>query len=95
MTWVRETNSSCSAQDFFGYFSLKGPFSLLVYSVEVFPYVELMAGCHLAKEDDNADRLQKGLRLRFLESHGLENIYLKKKKQGLTNLNSEEVTVLE
>ena len=44
---------------------------MLVYSVEVFLYVELIAGCHLAK-DDAVVKLQKGLRLRFLESHGLE-----------------------
>ena len=28
-----------------------------------------MVGCHLAR--DGVDRLQKGLRFRFLESHGL------------------------
>ena len=67
---------------------------MLVYSVEVFPYVQLMAGCRLAK-DDAVVKLQKGLRLRFLESHGLEKSYLKKKKQGWKNLKSEEVTVVE
>ena len=41
----------------------------------MFPKVELMAGCHFARED--AEKLQKGLRLRFLESHTLENICVK------------------
>ena len=50
-----------------------------------------MAGCHFARDD--ADRLQKGLRLRFLESHSLENVRLK--ENYLKNLNSEEVTVVE
>ena len=58
------------------------------------PYVELMAGCHFARLDGVA-RLQKGLRLRFLESHGLENICLKERIRSLKNLNSEEVTVVE
>ena len=59
----------------------------------VFPYVEWMAGCHFAKDD--ADRLQKGLRLRFLESQSLENICLEERIHGMKNLNSEEVTVVE
>ena len=50
-----------------------------------------MAGCHFAR--NGADKLQKGLRLRFLESHSLENISLKNNQNK--NLNSEEVTVLE
>ena len=52
-----------------------------------------MAGCHFARDD--ADRLQKGLRLRFLESHSLENMCWKDRIQGLKNLNSEDVTVVE
>ena len=52
-----------------------------------------MAGCHFAKDD--ADRLQKGLRLRFLESHSLENFSLGERINWLKNLNSEEVTVVE
>ena len=52
-----------------------------------------MAGCHFAKDD--AVKLQKGLMLRFLESHSLENICLKERICGLKNLNSEEVTVVE
>ena len=51
-----------------------------------------MAGCHFARVD--ADRLQKGLRLRFLESHSLKNVSLTN-NYPLKNLNSEEVTVLE
>lgn len=47
----------------------------------VFPYVELRAGCHFARDD--VVRLQKGLRLRFLESHSLEKICLKEKNSGL------------
>ena len=31
--------------------------------------MELTAGCHFTREE--ADKLQKGLRFRFLESHGL------------------------
>ena len=56
------------------------------------PKVELMAGCHFARGED-AERLQKGLRLRFLESHSLENVC--KRILGLKNLNSEEVKVVE
>ena len=51
-----------------------------------------MAGSHFAGDD--ADRLQKGLRLRFLESHNLGK-YLDKRIHGKKNLNSEEVTVVE
>ena len=51
-----------------------------------------MAGCHFARDD--ADRLQKGLRLRFLESHGLK-INCLKNNYRWKNLNSEEVTVVE
>ena len=50
-----------------------------------------MAGSHFAGDD--ADSLQKGLRLRFLESHSLENVC--KRILGLKNLNSEEVKVVE
>ena len=52
-----------------------------------------MASCHFARDD--AERLQKGLRLRFLESHSLETIGLKEGIHGLENLNSEVVTVVE
>ena len=52
-----------------------------------------MANCHFTRDD--AVRLQKGLRLRFLESHSLGNVGLKERIRGLENLNSEEVTVLE
>ena len=50
-----------------------------------------MAGCHFARDD--ADRLQNGLRLRFLESHNLENMCWIDRIQGLKNLNSEDETV--
>ena len=51
-----------------------------------------MAGCHFARVD--AERVQKGLRLRFLESHSLKNNCLTN-NYPLKNLNSEDVTVLE
>ena len=51
-----------------------------------------MVGSHFARDD--AERLQKGLRLRFLESHNLKKYYTKR-IQGAKNLNSEEVTVVE
>ena len=52
-----------------------------------------MAGCHFARDD--VASLQNGVRLRFLESHSLESICLKERIQGLKNLNSDEVTVVE
>ena len=65
-----------------------------MYVVVVFPKVELTAGCHLARAMDGDARLQKGLRLRFLESHFLKNIsWCSKRNQVLINLNSEDDSV--
>ena len=95
-TSVRKVKSSPSSEDFPlpGYFSLIGPCSLSRQSAVMFSYVDFKAGCHLAK--DWADRrLQKGLRLRFLESQILKNESMHKNNHDIQYLNSEDVTVVE
>ena len=60
----------------------------------MFSYVDFRAGCHLAKYWVDR-RLQKGLRLRFLESQFLKIESMHKNNHDIQYLNSEDVTVVE